>query len=142
MNRSKNSPPSPFAINASQNDLIEFYEGSIADPKRHQVEEFLLESQIGLLEFFSIKRDRELPVDISPSARPSKNLKDLLDQNFLLQQPLPTSKKWLASAAVILLLLGGTYLAQNGLFETFQTEETPILSVDTAGDVHAETAFM
>ena len=44
----------------NQRDLIKFYQGELDEPRYFEIEEHLLSSPCALMEYFCIKRDREV----------------------------------------------------------------------------------
>ena len=118
-------------------DLVEFYEGRTPDPRRHFIEEFLLNSQVGLMEFFAIKRDRELPAldGMPPSdltkARLKREVRKLRAEVFV------SKKSILATAAAVLLILGALFLRDNLSVDQHKADSAAFLSIDSSGEIVA-----
>lgn len=125
-----------------QNDLTDFYHGDLPCSKRLDIEDFLLESQVGLMEFFTIKREKEVPVIALP--KPSDSIKHRLDLQLSTTSNTPViqwNRRFIAAAAVLLVIAGALFMQADSLFFENSTP-APLLSVDAAGELMAETAFM
>ena len=121
-------------------DLVEFYEGRTVDPRRHFIEEFLLSSQVGLMEFFAIKRDRELPITTMDTGIPSSDLvKARLKREVRKLKPefFVSRRSVMATAAAVLLILGALFIRDNLSVDEHKADSASFLSIDSSGEVVA-----
>lgn len=132
-------------------DLIEFYEGQVADPKRLLVEEFLLESQPGLMEYFAIKRDREVNDDLSgevslpANGTPSDLVRARLKRQVILMRGnfFTNRKSLMATAAAIIVIAGALYMREDfAIDENIGADSATTLSVDASSDLFAGATFL
>lgn len=127
----------------SQKDLEDFYEGQVTDSKRLLVEEFLIDSPVGLMEFFTIKREREAPVTYF--AKPSTATKEklLLEVASRGRQFIVQRRKLMATAAAVVLVAGAVMvsddLKQN---EDVVADSSPGISIDATAELVSAGAFM
>ena len=123
-------------------DLNEFYHGKVSSDRRLLIEEFLMTSSFGLMEFFTLKREKEDPIVFF--AKPSESILRKLQfevtskrSGFLFDQ-----KSLLATAALALIVAGAFYIRENNSSEDILADNAPAISIDYTAEFVADGAVL